>query len=50
MEATTDELVTIIGEQTIALRILRAELQGAQETIAKLLTAKTEVAHTGGGE
>lgn len=36
MNASADELVTIIGEQTIALRLLRAELQAEQAKNAKL--------------
>lgn len=46
MQASTDELVTIIGEQAIALRLLRAELQEAQAQVVQLQAEKTEAEPT----
>lgn len=50
MEATTDELVTIIGEQTIALRLLREELRQTRETIYALTAANADKTEEGGGK
>lgn len=36
MDATTDELVTIIGEQTIALRLQRAEMGEVTKIVSGL--------------